>query len=599
MRIPALTNLGVAPVPETEEAARAAWPGRIPALLSDASGTLQLLLIVLGTLALIAVAWLQLVWIGVAIWALVAVTEWLATPADRPEIRLMDLIGARAPLRAALRSLPVLGMVLLVGAGPNLAGIGYLSAVLTVQLAWLAQPALATWVSRSAPALRYQPGATEQPEPFRAHAGVYSRAVGTPGMVVALEFVAVIGAASAATGTFSPGIGWTLLTAAVVGALGWLGWTATAARRTRAAQPGWASGLGFELEQLHPSFLVYVSLGARQSRYIVNQWIPPLEGLEQTGILTVREASQLRPINPTRHPVVYAPSQRDLEALTTPAIRAAFYLAYGERNGQLLRDPDLKHVMLAHGDSDKATSANAMAKVFDEIWVAGPMAMTRFRAAGVQLPADRFVFIGRPQAAELKSGATGNQIPVVFYAPTFEGYYSQTAHSSLDVFGVALVEKLLSRGDVRVWFRPHPSSGVSRPSMLAAIERINSLLRDTPGGHLVTGDRGLSLTDCLAAADVLVTDVSSVATEFLYTGRPIITCDPAGLKPEAFVAAHPTAVASYLLEPSLAGFDQVMDDALGPDSRRAQRLTLKKQVLGDPPGGPQAAFAANVTRIAG
>ena len=38
------------------------------------------------------------------------------------------------------------------------------------------------------------------------------------------------------------------------------------------------------------------SLAARQSRYIVNQWLPALDALPQDGVLLVREASQLAPL---------------------------------------------------------------------------------------------------------------------------------------------------------------------------------------------------------------------------------------------------------------------------------------------------------------
>ena len=124
----------------------------------------------------------------------------------------------------------------------------------------------------------------------------------------------------------------------------------------------------------------------------------------------------------------------------------------------------------------------------------------------------------------------------LFDRDAFEGYYDQTAHASLDSMGVELARRLVASGRVRVWFRPHPASGVSRPSMLAAIAEIGAVLREVPGDHLVVADRDLTLPECLAAADVLVSDISSVATDFLATERPIITCDPAGLPAEDFVA---------------------------------------------------------------
>ena len=133
--------------------------------------------------------------------------------------------------------------------------------------------------------------------------------------------------------------------------------------------------------------------------------------------------------------------------------------------------------------------------------------------------------------------------------------------------------------------------------MLAAIAEIEDLLRASDGGHVVASDAARTLPECLAAADVLVSDISSVATDYLFTERPVITCDPAGLPAEEFVARYPSTAASYLLHPGLRELDEVMAAVLGADPLREARVRLKGHVLGDPPGGPQAALAANVERI--
>lgn len=593
----AIGNLGRAPVPEWEEVARAAWPGRLPITLTTAAGRGHLVVVVSSLAVLVVAAWLQLPWLGLIAWTIGAAGEWLATPADAATTRLLDLVGLRAPMRALLRSVVAVALVL-AAAGAPWQGLGYLTAVLFVQLAWAAQPVLATWLSRSAPPLQYLPGTAAQPEPFAAHARVYARAVGTPAAVAGLELVALAAAVSAVSGPLPAPVGLAVAGLVVLAALAWLTRTGLDARSLRAAQPRWQQALLGELAERAPSFVVYVSLGARQSKYIVNQWLPALDALRRDGIVLVREASQLEPLDPTRQLVVYAPTTRNVERAVTDSVRVAFYLAYGERNATLLRDSRLRHVMLAHGDSDKATSANPLIRAFDETWVAGPAAIDRFTAAGVGVPRSHFAMIGRPQAAALPVGPTPNSPKVLLYAPTFEGYYDQTTHSSLDVLGVDLVRRLVAgHPELRVWFRPHPASGVVRPSMLAAIADIDELLRASGDGHLVTADRGLTLNECLAAADVLVTDVSSLISDYLFTERPVVTCDPVGVPVADFVAAYPTQAACYLLQPGLQDLDAVIGAALGEDPLRTARIAMKAHVLGDPPGGPQAAFAANLERI--
>jgi hypothetical protein len=108
---------------------------------------------------------------------------------------------------------------------------------------------------------------------------------------------------------------------------------------------------------------------------------------------------------------------------------------------------------------------------------------------------------------------------------------------------------------------------------------------------------GSSITECLVRADVLVSDVSSVVSDYLQTERPVIVCDPDGLSAEEFAQRYPSQAGSYRLTPGLPELDVVLADALGADPLRARRLEMKHYVLGDPPGGPQAAFAANVARV--
>ncbi len=544
---------------------------------------------------LLLAAWFRLPWLGLAAWTLGAACEWLATPADNPVTRLLDLVGFRAQWRALVKSLVAAALVFVTTTDPPV-GFGYVLVVLVLQLAWLLQPVLATWLWRSAPPLRYLPRSRRQPDAFQAHARAYARGVGTPGALVLIEFGALAMATAAAA--LPSGYHLVITGLLVIVGLGYLAGTLVAARRLHAAQRRLGADLLADLTPTEPVFVVYVSLAARQSKYIVNQWLPAFDEQPRNGLIVVREASQLAPLDATRLPVCYAPTTRDVEQLVLPGVRAAFYLAYGERNATLLRDPRLKHVMLAHGDSDKATSANALIRAFDETWVAGQAGIDRFAAAGIDLGPERFAVIGRPQAAGLPVGPTGQQPQVLLYAPTFEGYYEQTTHSSLDVMGVDLVRRLLAEHrEVQVWFRPHPASGVVRPSMLAAIAEISELLADAPGGHVVAVGEGFSLTDALVRADVLVSDISSVISDFLNTERPVIVCDPDGLPREAFVSRYPSQAGSYLLHPGLAELDEVLAAALGDDPLRAKRLEMKRHVLGDPPGGAQAAFAANLERV--
>ena len=583
-----LSRVGRAPVPEWEELARAA--STPPKVFGWFAAHLLALLVVTHAGLLIAFLWRSPLW-AAAFWVLASACDWAGTRADSASGRLLTLAGLKPQLRAALRTILVVGTFL---TAPVL---GYVVAVLVLQVVWSCREALMTWLSRSAPPLRYRPADGSQPRPLADYARCYASAVGTPGGMVLAELLALAGlvlpimdAGRQAT--------WPLPVAGALLAAGLGVRTALAARGLLGSRAAATQALLAELSADAPVYLAYVSLGAGQARYIANQWLPVFDATPSNGIVLVREASQLRPLAATRLPVVYAPTTRDVELLALPGVKVAFYLAYGEKNAHLLRDPRLKHVMLLHGDSDKATSANAQARAFDQVWVAGRAAVERYLAAGVQLAEDRFVLIGRPQVEPLLDAPPRDpsEPPVVLYAPTFEGYYEQTAHSSLDSMGPAMVRRLLEDfPDVRIWFKPHPASGVVRQSMLTAISEIEGLLAG--GGHVLVDHTGLTLTDCLARADVLLADVSSVTSDFLATGRPAVITNPAGLPLEEFLAAYPSQRGLYIVGPDLTDFDAALAAALGPDPLRAERLALRSHLLGEV--RPQAAFDAALARLAG
>lgn len=595
-------NVARAPVPEWHELALAAWPGRVPVALSAWCGRMNLVFFVVGLLVQFGAAWLKLPIVGLVAWLLPAAVDWASTRSDPPTSRLLGLFGLRPQARALLRALAAAAGVFASGQ-PNAvtAGLGYVTVVLFVQVAWFLQPVLATWAWRLAPPLRYLPDAAAQPAALRRYARVYARAVGTPLVLFGIEatgLVDAIWAEALPTTVVLTLLGVTISIALAEAALLYLGWTAWQAYALRRdARKTWQALLA-ELTELAPSFCAYLSFGARQASYLANPWLPALDRLPQDGLLLVREASQLASLLPPRHPVVYAPAPRDVERLTLPSLKAALYLAHGERNGQLLRDPRLKHILLLHGDCDKANNASRLAQGFDELWVAGPAAIDRYAAAGIDIAPDRFAVIGRPQVAELVVGPTANEPKIVLYAPTFEGDSDQTTYTSLDRMGVRLVRRLLAKHpEVQVWFRPHPASGVQRPSMLTALTEINTVLRHAGNGHLVTADDDLSLTECLNRADVLISDVSSVATDFLHTQRPIIACNPSARPEDDFAKAFPSHAASYLLGPRLDELDDALAAALGADPLKPARIDLKRHVLGDLPNDPQAVFAAQVARV--
>jgi hypothetical protein len=436
--------------------------------------------------------------------------------------------------------------------------------------------------------------------PYRREIELATRVRETGGFgFLALEWVGALALAVASSGSASGGV--LVLIAALVALPALVATAVILLRGYRALTSGAKAYAGQLFEQLRaydPACIVYMTSGPGQSGYILNQWLPALDAMTKRAIIVVREDTNVGPIGRTSLPVLFAPQTRDVEQLVLPSIRMAFYLANAGRNVHLQREPTIKHLFLNHGDSDKSTSANPVSRVYDEVWVAGEAAIDRYHAAGVDIPTDHFAVVGRPQVDPLVVGPLPGPTRQLLYAPTFEGYYQEANYSSLEVMGVALIRLVMQlRPDLGITFKPHPSTGVQRVGMRAARAQINALLRQS-GRHLVADDHpGMTLNDCFDRADLLISDVSSVVTDFLHTERPILISNPTTMQHEQFRKTFPTQAASYVVDRDLADLASLLDDALGGDSLADRRRVMKRYVLGDLPDGPLRAFDDNVNRV--
>ncbi|MGI3783670.1 MAG: CDP-glycerol glycerophosphotransferase family protein, partial [Janthinobacterium lividum] len=111
----------------------------------------------------------------------------------------------------------------------------------------------------------------------------------------------------------------------------------------------------------------------------------------------------------------------------------------------------------------------------------------------------------------------------VWYAPTWEGDRPSVAYGSLVSHGVELVEALVADPEVRVVYRPHPRTGLSSPRHAEADRAVRAVLARDGDRHLIdTGPYGWQW----GFADACVTDLSSVAYDWLATGKPLVVTAP-------------------------------------------------------------------------
>ncbi|MER7489326.1 hypothetical protein ABTY20_26140 [Streptomyces sp. NPDC126497] len=117
--------------------------------------------------------------------------------------------------------------------------------------------------------------------------------------------------------------------------------------------------------------------------------------------------------------------------------------------------------------------------------------------------------------------------------------------------------------------------------------------------HQVVTDVRPELYACFNVADLLISDVSSVISDFLASGKPYAVTNTGGLSEEAFRAAFPTVAAATVLTPDAAGVPALLESVRDPrkDELAAARAELKLHLLGPAEPTSQQRFAAAVQAL--
>ncbi|QDP96882.1 hypothetical protein FOE78_14015 [Microlunatus elymi] len=467
-------------------------------------------------------------------------------------------------------------------------GVGIAVLICTIAI----EPFLVRLLRLPAPYARGLPGQPRLPE-RTASAWLIA-----PISLLVTALVAVLGAAG------SPG--WIGLLVAVAGVLP-AGALVRQVRARRRVAARLQRNLADAVADYRPEFVLYTARPDDASYQLI-MWLPYLARAGRRFLIVTRNELPAEAI--ARHldgsladvPVVCCRGVAELDLIMTESLRAAFYVNASSGNGALIRYHQLTHVYLGHGDSEKPPSYNPTHAMYDRIFTAGPAANRRYAAHGVLIDKSKFRVVGRPQVevvrqpdperiAERLAGAP----PVILYAPTWRGHVSETALSSLDR-AEAIVGALLARG-ARVIFRPHPFSYADEADT-AIIRRVQAMLSADAAdaangsGHRYgpAAETELDALGCMNLADVMISDVSAVVSDFLFSGKPLAMIAPASSKAaaddlEQFVADYPVARAAYLIDHDLDRLPAALDELLLPAGDRLTevRAEVRADYLGDFP----------------
>ncbi len=314
----------------------------------------------------------------------------------------------------------------------------------------------------------------------------------------------------------------------------------------------------------NPKVVIYFS-GGQKSTYQLNSWIPYLNTLKNKFIIIIRERHHISKIENTSYPILFLPTLKHVEQITKiESFKIALYTTNVGKNIHLIRDNQIKHVFIGHGDSDKSGSANNLMKLYDHMFVAGQAHIDRIKRKKIFVSDNYFLKIGRPQLSILNFKS--NNKFTILYAPTWEGFYKDSCYSSLGILKNQ-IKNILNENVVDFHFKPHPLTGSVDNSYKKYSKEFKSLSSEN---HNI-------LYKYLFDSDILIADISAILSDYLYFNKPIILFKPECIKD--IEEECPISKCAYIIDYK-TNLAEVIEKIKSDDYLLEKRNLMREYIMG-------------------
>lgn len=252
-------------------------------------------------------------------------------------------------------------------------------------------------------------------------------------------------------------------------------------------------------------------------------------------------------------------------------------------------------IQIFHGVSFRNRGVRPENLAYDFLFLIGPYMHRKFVETGMLSANDpRAVAIGFPKTDPLLDGSldrrairashgwTGER-PVLLYAPTGEAY------NSLETIGIEMIQRLQASARYDLLIKPHDhpkNADIDWYTRLARYEDAHTRLV-----------RECDVIPLLAAADLLITDASSVANEFALLDRPIVFLDVPELLRRSREAGAQLDLVTWgrrggvLVERPAEIEDAVASSLARPDCQAGIRAEITRDLFYNPGRATDAALA--------
>jgi CDP-glycerol glycerophosphotransferase (TagB/SpsB family) len=257
-----------------------------------------------------------------------------------------------------------------------------------------------------------------------------------------------------------------------------------------------------------------------------------------------------------------------------------------------MRWHELKHIFVNHGESDKAVNVSKFLRCYDKLYLSGQLAVDRIEGAGLGISEERFALVGRPQTdmalTAQENIIDGNHQITVLYAPTWEGFSEGADYTSVSTEACSAFSQLLACKKLKILFKPHPYTGIVKPGVAAALKELKMKFKKASNVDVYGPDKNIH--DLMNESDLMITDISSVLNDYLYTDKPIIVTNPLGLSANNLHQLFPSSRGAYLLDQNMLSLSEIIVRVRGKDSLKRVRAKVKEYSLGAWPKGALARF---------
>jgi len=330
---------------------------------------------------------------------------------------------------------------------------------------------------------------------------------------------------------------------------------------------------------------VAIYFGANTSTiYQFEQWISVFNHLEKNKkiVIITRDISTYTWVTKhTNYSVVYCRQLEDLmETYENSAIKCILYVNHGVRNFQSLTYRSALHVHINHGESEKTSTMSNQINAYNYAFIVGEAALNKYKYNLLKYDSNHFIQVGRPQLEHIqniKMNLPKNK-KIILYAPTWEGTHSSMNFTSLDEYGMQIVQLIIKNPNYYLIYKPHPNTGSRQPSTKYIHKKIIKLLHTYHNGKVIlSGD----INAIYEHIDLAIFDNSAVAIDYLQVDKPMIMTDMFHRIKDRQSKPTITKAARMLSLTDTYSIPMIVKEEIEKDTLREMRNKIKHYFLGD------------------